>query len=76
MKHAETPTIVRTSLETGPPTYSTAGAADVLQCSAEHIRRLVDGGELKASQRLHGAKGSTLVIPRESLIAYLERGLR
>jgi excisionase family DNA binding protein len=68
--------IVRKSLENGPATYDTKGAAEVLRCRPEHISRLVTSGELRAVQRIAKGKGSPLLIPREALVEYLTRGLR
>jgi excisionase family DNA binding protein len=68
--------IVRKSLENGPPTYDSKGAAEVLHCRPEHISRLVTSGELRAVQRIAKGKGSPLLIPREALVEYLTRGLR
>ncbi len=68
--------IIRKSLENGPPTYDSRGAAAVLHCRPEHVSRLVTSGELRAVQRRAKGKGSPLLIPREALVEYLTRGLR
>jgi hypothetical protein len=68
--------LIRRSLAAGPPTYNAQDAAKILQCRPEHVSRLVTSGELIASQRVAKGKGSPLIITRESLVAYLARGVR
>jgi len=68
--------LIRRSLAAGPATYTAQGAAKILQCRPEHVSRLVTSGELVASQRVAKGKGSPLIITRESLVAYLARGVR
>lgn len=51
-------------------------AARFLRCRPEFVSKLVDRGELTAVQRRARGHGSRILIPRESIRAYLERCAR
>ena len=58
-----------------PPFVTRPEVAELLRCRREFISDLIRKGELTAIQR-RARQGSRLLIPKESLRAYLERSRR